>query len=93
MSEQQWKLVPVEPTEEMLRPLDRFMRPEAARELLKEVLAAAQQPPALGDDLDDALRDMASSACQMALDHGINEDVFVRLARSVRSTAALPLRR
>lgn len=33
---------------------------------------------------DDQLRDMASSACQEALAFGVNEDVFFRLARSVR---------
>ncbi|WP_296187912.1 hypothetical protein [Pseudomonas sp. UBA1879] len=37
-----------------------------------------------GDDLDDALRELASSACQEALSFGVNEDVFLRLARSVR---------
>lgn len=36
---------------------------------------------------EDDLRDLASSACQEALSFGVNEDVFLRLARSVELRA------
>lgn len=34
---------------------------------------------------DNELRDLAASACQEALSFGVNEDVFLRLAQSVRA--------
>lgn len=36
---------------------------------------------------EDTLRDLASSACQEALSFGVNEDVFMRLARTVELRA------
>ena len=39
---------------------------------------------------DDQLRDMASGACQEALSFGVGEDVFLRLARSVRAKCNEP---
>lgn len=41
---------------------------------------------------EDTLRDLASSACQEALSFGVNEDVFMRLARTVelRARAVAP---
>jgi hypothetical protein len=57
------------------------------------IAAITEGKPALtverGDDLDDALRDLASSACQEALSFGVNEDVFLRLARSVRQRVSV----
>lgn len=41
-----WQLVPVEPTNEMIHPLDQFMRPTSAREIYRAMLAAAPNPEA-----------------------------------------------
>ncbi|WP_440090105.1 hypothetical protein [Pseudomonas fragariae (ex Marin et al. 2024)] len=83
----EFKLVPVEPTDEMKIAggmACQYVPDWEASLIYEAMLAAAPQPPALGDDLEDALRDLSSSACQMALTNGINEDAFLRLARSVR---------
>lgn len=80
MNERQCKLVPVELLKDLFAG---YCGPNAIGEV-EDLPGIYPQPPALGDDLDDALRDMASSACQMALDNGINEEAFLRLARTVR---------
>ncbi|MCK0543527.1 hypothetical protein JTE78_12215 [Pseudomonas syringae pv. aptata] len=67
-----------------LGPCGVFTQMRTVTQTYFEQQAAAPQPPALGDDIDDALRDLASSACQIALENGINEEAFLRLARSVR---------
>ncbi|QNR43487.1 hypothetical protein [Pseudomonas syringae] len=67
-----------------LGPCGVFTQMRTVTQTYFEQQTEAAQPPALGDDLEDALRDLSSSACQMALNNGINEDAFLRLARSVR---------
>ena len=42
---------------------------------------------------EDELRDMASIACQSALAHGVSEDWFMQLARSVEQRARAALER
>lgn len=88
-----WKFVPVEPTEEMRAEICSGISHEHMVRNYKLMIAAAPQPPALGDDLDDALRDMASSACQMALDNGINDQLRKDTAVSLEAHRSISAER
>ena len=88
----EFKLLSVEPTQEMLDAITTERKKgNGALQCWYAAFGAAPQPPALGDDLDDALRDMASVACQSALSHGIGEHEFLKLARGVRQLVEAPL--
>lgn len=73
----------------------------SALELYEKLIAAYPQPsadlsaPTHGEQVrqmvpgDDELYDLASSACQMALAHGVGEESFMALARTVRDRCAM----
>lgn len=50
--------------------------------------APVERPQLVGED---ELQDLAASACQMALSHGVSEDSFLRLARTVEQRARAKL--
>ncbi|WP_163008939.1 hypothetical protein, partial [Pseudomonas viridiflava] len=54
-------------------------------------IAAAPQQRDRSDDLEETQREIASSACQEALSHGVGEDAFLKLARTVYKTVSAQL--
>lgn len=79
-----YRVVPFEPTAEMLRPFDRFMRPEAAKQLLMEVFAAAPVTPAGGEPEVFEVNDLdGDGGSQMVVSAEAHRAHFTRLQAEV----------